>query len=74
MTSGIFPLCLTPCMKPSAAIKKLASEAAFAGSYSAMLIAYPVIKIGGIGAGYFPSKQCFVIISNVTYVLAWSLC
>lgn len=61
-------------MKPFAAIKNLANEAAFARSYSAMLIGYPVIKIGEIGVSYFPSKQCFVIIPNVTYVLAWSLC
>lgn len=54
-------------MMPFAAIKKLVNEAAFAWSYSAMVIGYPVIKIGEISAGYFPSKQCFVIIPNVTY-------
>lgn len=54
-------------MKPFAAIKKLANEAAFARSYSAMVIGYPVTKIGEVGAGYFPSKQCFVIICHVTY-------
>lgn len=32
-----------------------------------MLMGYPVIKIGEIGAGYFPSKQSFVIVSKVTY-------
>lgn len=55
---------VTPCMKPLVAIKKLANEAAFASSYSATAIGYPVIKIG---AGYCPSKQCFVIIPNVIY-------
>lgn len=54
-------------MKPFAAIKKVANEAAFSRSYSAMLMGYPVIKIGEIGAGYFPSKQSFVIVSKVTY-------
>lgn len=54
-------------MKPFAAIKKVANEAAFSRSYSAMLMGYPVTKIGEIGTGYFPSKQSFVIISKVTY-------
>lgn len=55
-------------MKLLAAIKKLANEAALARSYSAVVIGYPVTKITGErSVGCFPSKQCFVIIPNVTY-------